>query len=142
MCTLLIVTLPREDKGPLSMTRGVKSRAVNFEKICAVNDMSRAFVSGEIDIDEAAERCSEIYHAPNFRFSTRALGYAINGAGFAVMVGGGLTEGILSFFIALLMGVTLVYFSDKKVPFFFGPLMGGLVTGLVACLFHLFLPGT
>ena len=141
MCTLLIVTLPTEH-GPLSMTRGVKSRAVNFEKICAVNDMSRAFVSGHIDIDEAAERCQEIYHAPNFTFKTRVLGYAINGAGFAVMVGGGPLEGIISFFVGLLMGITLVYFGDKKVPFFFGPLMGGLVTGLAACAAHYFLPGT
>lgn len=93
MCTLLIVTLPREEKGPLSMTRGVKSRAVNFEKICAVNDMSRAFVSGEITLEEASARCREIYHAPNFKFSTRVLGYAVNGAGFAVMVGGGPLEG-------------------------------------------------
>ena len=30
MCTLLIVTLPREEKGPLSMTRGVRSRAVSI----------------------------------------------------------------------------------------------------------------
>ena len=141
MCTLLIVTLPTEH-GPLSMTRGVKSRAVNFEKICAVNDMSRAFVSGHIDIDEAVERCQEIYHAPNFTFKTRVLGYAINGAGFAVMVGGGPLEGIISFFVGLLMGITLVYFGDKKVPFFFGPLMGGLVTGLAACAAHYFLPGT
>lgn len=142
MCTLLIVTLPREKKGPLSMARAVKSRAVNFEKICAVNDMSRAFVSGKIDIDEALAQCHEIYHAPNFNFLTRVLGYAINGAGFAVMVGGGSIDGFLSFFVALLMGITLVYFEDRRVPFFFGPLMGGLVTGLAACLAHYFLPAT
>ena len=40
MCTLLMVTLPREEKGPLSMARAVKNRDLNFEKICAVNDMS------------------------------------------------------------------------------------------------------
>lgn len=142
MCTLLIVTLPREKKGPLSMTRGVKSRAVNFEKICAVNDMSRAFVSGKITLDEASARCKEIYDAPNFKFRTRVLGYAVNGAGFAVMVGGGPLEGLISFFIGVLMGMTLVYFGDKKVPFFFGPLMGGLVTGIAACLAHLCLPAT
>lgn len=142
MCTLLIVTLPREEKGPLSMTRGVKSRAVNFEKICAVNDMSRAFVSGDITLEEASARCREIYHAPNFKFSTRVLGYAVNGAGFAVMVGGGPLEGFISFFIGLLMGITLVHFGDKKVPFFFGPLMGGLVTGLAACSAHFLLPYT
>ena len=142
MCTLLIVTLPREEKGPLSMARAVKSRAVNFEKICAVNDMSRAFVSGQITVEEALDRCHAIYDAPNFRFGTRALAYALNGAGFAIMVGGGVLDGFVSFFVALLMGATLVYLSDKKVPFFFGPLMGGLVTGLVACGAHLFLPGT
>lgn len=142
MCTLLIVTLPREEKGPLSMTRGVKSRGVNFEKICAVNDMSRAFVSGKITLDEACERCQEIYDAPHFKTSTRVLGYGINGAGFAVMVGGGLPEGILSFFIGMLMGVTLLYFEGKKIPFFFAPLMGGLVTGLAACVLHICLPAT
>ena len=103
--------------------------------------MSRAFVSGEITLEEASARCREIYHAPNFKFSTRVLGYAVNGAGFAVMVGGGPLEGFISFFIGLLMGITLVHFGDKKVPFFFGPLMGGLVTGLAACSAHYFLPG-
>ncbi len=142
MCTLLIVTLPREEKGPLSMARAVKSRAVNFEKICAVNDMSRAFVSGQIDIDTALMQCHEIYNAPNFSFTTRVLGYAINGAGFAVMVGGQLIDGLVSFFVALLMGISLVSVEDRKVPFFLGPLLGGLVTGLAACLAHLLLPET
>lgn len=142
MCTLLIVTLPREEKGPLSMARAVKSRDVNFEKICAVNDMSRAFVSGQITVTEALSRCQDIHNAPNFRFGTRVLGYGLNGAGFALMVGGSPLDGFVSFFVALLMGATLVYLGGKKVPFFFGPLMGGLVTGLAACGAHLFLPGT
>ena len=142
MCTLLIVTLPREEKGPLSMARAVKSRSVNFEKICAVNDMSRAFVSGQITVTEALARCQDIYNAPNFKFGTRALGYGLNGAGFAVIADGSLLDGFVSFFVALLMGATLVYLDEKKVPFFFGPLMGGLVTGLAACAAHLFLPQT
>ena len=81
MCTLLMVTLPREEKGPLSMARAVKNRDLNFEKICAVNDMSRAFVSGKISVTEALDHCQEIHHAPNFKFRTRVLGYAISGAG-------------------------------------------------------------
>ena len=63
MCTLLMVTLPREEKGPLSMARAVKNRDLNFEKICAVNDMSRAFVSGKI---------SEIFIMPQISSSARA----------------------------------------------------------------------
>ena len=122
MCTLLMVTLPREEKGPLSMARAVKNRDLNFEKICAVNDMSRAFVSGKISVTEALDHCQEIHHAPNFKFSTRVLGYAISGAGFAFMVGGSVQDFLVSFVIALLMG--------------------GLVTGLAACMAHALLPAT
>ncbi len=142
MCTLLMVTLPREEKGPLSMARAVKNRDINFEKICAVNDMSRAFVSGQISIEEAVSRCQDIHNTPNFRFRTRVLGYGLCGAGFAVMVGGSPPDALVSFFVALLIGVTLICLDEKKVPFFFGPLMGGLVTGLAACAAHLLLPGT
>ena len=73
MCTLLMVTLPREEKGPLSMARAVKNRDLNFEKICAVNDMSRAFVSGKISLDEAIERLKEIPHARLRLCSQRCL---------------------------------------------------------------------
>lgn len=142
MCTLLMVTLPREDKGPLSMARAVKNRDLNFEKICAVNDMSRAFVSGKISVTEALDHCQEIHHAPNFKFRTRVLGYAISGAGFAFMVGGSVQDFLVSFVIALLMGCTLVSLERKKIPFFVAPLMGGLVTGLAACMAHVLLPAT
>ena len=59
--TALIVTLPREEKGPLSMMRGVRTRTINFEKVCEVNDMSRAFVSGKISLDQAIERLKVIH---------------------------------------------------------------------------------
>ena len=129
MCTLLMVTLPREEKGPLSMAR-------------AVNDMSRAFVSGKISVTEALDHCRNIYHAPNFKFRTRVFGYALSGACFAFMVGGSVQDFLVSFVIALLMGCTLVYLESKKIPFFVAPLMGGLVTGLAACMAHVLLPAT
>ena len=37
MSTLLIVSLPSEKRGSLTLTRGVHSRSVNFQKICEVN---------------------------------------------------------------------------------------------------------
>ena len=75
MCTLLMVTLPREEKGPLSMARAVKNRDLNFEKICAVNDMSRAFVSGKISVTEALDRASSamLSAVPALRLWSAAL---------------------------------------------------------------------
>src|SRR5699024_2613542 len=60
LSTMLIVSLPREEKGPLSMARGVSDRSVNFEKICAVNNMSRSFVAGKITLEEATQKVLEI----------------------------------------------------------------------------------
>ena len=77
MCTLLMVTLPREEKGPLSMARAVKNRDLNFEKICAVNDMSRAFVSGKISLDEAIERLKEIHQFSFYPLPIRVFGYGL-----------------------------------------------------------------
>ena len=70
------------------------------------------------------------------------FGYAISGAGFAFMVGGSVQDFLVSFVIALLMGCTLVSLERKKIPFFVAPLMGGLVTGLAACMAHALLPAT
>ena len=116
MCTLLMVTLPREEKGPLSMARAVKNRDLNFEKICAVNDMSRAFVSGKISVTEALDHCRNIYHAPNFKFRTRVFGYALSGACFAFMVGGSVQDFLVSFVIALLMAVRWSIWNARRFP--------------------------
>ena len=58
------------------------------------------------------------------------------------MVGGSVQDFLVSFVIALLMGCTLVSLERKKIPFFVAPLMGGLVTGLAACMAHALLPAT
>ena len=75
--TALIVTLPREEKGPLSMMRGVRTRTINFEKVCEVNDMSRAFVSGKISLDEAIERLKEIHQFSFYPLPIRVFGSAV-----------------------------------------------------------------
>ena len=75
--TALIVTLPREEKGPLSMMRGVRTRTINFEKVCEVNDMSRAFVSGKISLDEAIERLKEIHQFSFYPLPIRIFGYGL-----------------------------------------------------------------
>ena len=101
--TALIVTLPREEKGPLSMMRGVRTRTINFEKVCEVNDMSRAFVSGKISLDEAIERLKEIHQ---FSF----------------------------FVIGLFLGCLDIWLGKKKIPYFFGPFLGGVAAACLACL--------
>lgn len=142
LSTMLIVSLPREEKGPLSMARGVSDRSVNFEKICAVNAMSRSFVAGEITLEEASQRLSEIHHTPSFPAWMRVLAYGMTSGGFTLVYNGTPLDGVAAFVIGMLLGLTALWNSRWKAPYFFGSFSGGVVTGVFAALFHLLLPQT
>ena len=126
MCTLLMVTLPREEKGPLSMARAVKNRDLNFEKICAVNDMSRAFVSGKISLDEAIERLKEIHQFSFYPLPIRVFGYGLISGCCSFLDTPFFLDGCIAFVIGLFLGCLDIWLGKKKIPYFFGPFLGGV----------------
>lgn len=140
LSTMLIVTLPRAEKGPLSMARGVENRSVNFEKICAVNALSRDFVSGTISLEEAAAQIENIHKTPTFKPLTKILGYGLTSGGFSLISSQSLPDGIAAFFVGMLLGVMLHFVNKRKAPYFLGSFLGGLITAACACLLRLVLP--
>ncbi len=133
LSTALIVTLPREEKGPLSMMRGVHTRTVNFEKVCEVNDISRAFVSGKINLEEAIAKLHTIRQALFYPLPLRIIAYGIISGGCALLSGESAVDGILSFFIGMLLGGFVFWLGTKKVPYFFEPFLGGMLAAYCAC---------
>ena len=140
LSTMLIVTLPRAEKGPLSMARGVQNRSVNFEKICAVNALSRDFVSGKITLEEATAQLENIHTTPAFQPLTLVLGYGFTSGGFSLIYSQSLPDGIAAFLVGLLLGILQHFLDKRKAPYFLGSFLGGLVTGASACLFQIILP--
>ncbi len=136
LSTMLIVSLPREEKGPLSMARGVSTRAVNFEKICAVNSMSRDFVSGKITLEQATTRLLEIHHAPNFSDFAHVLAYGLTSGGFTMVYHGNALDGMAAFVIGMTLGLLVIWNGKWRAPYFFSSFMGGVITGLMAWIFH------
>ena len=124
------------------MARGVSDRSVNFEKICAVNNMSRSFVAGKITLEEATQKVLEIHYAPSFAPWQRILGYALTSGGLTMVYNGTFWDGVAAFFIGTLLGIMTYIMSKRKTSYFFSSFTGGLLTGLLACLFHLILPFT
>lgn len=133
LSTVLIVTLPREEKGPLSMMRGVHTRTVNFEKVCEVNDISRAFVSRKITLEEAIAKLHTIRQALFYPLPLRIIAYGIISGGCALLSGESAVDGILSFFIGMLLGSFVFWLGTKKVPYFFEPFLGGMLAAYCAC---------
>ena len=113
--TALIVTLPREEKGPLSMMRGVRTRTINFEKVCEVNDMSRAFVSGKISLDEAIERLKEIHQFSFYPLSIRIFGYGLISGCCSFLDTPFFLDGCIAFVIGLFLGCLDIWLCKKKI---------------------------
>ena len=131
--TALIVTLPREEKGPLSMMRGVHTRTVNFEKVCEVNDISRAFVSGKITLEEAIAKMHTIRQSLFFPLPLRVFAYGLISGGCSLMTSESPLDGVLSFFIGMILGCFVFWLGTKKVPYFFEPFLGGALAAYCAC---------
>ena len=133
LVTLLLATLPRENKPPLSMMRAIHSRSVNFQKVCDVNDMSRDFVSGKITLDEAIRRLDDISHERTYILPVRAVCYGLIAGCFSFLSSRSVPDG----FIALLIGIMLCllnqWLDTKKVPYFLGPFLGGVLSAYCAC---------
>ena len=131
--TALIVTLPREEKGPLSMMRGVRTRTINFEKVCEVNDMSRAFVSGKISLDEAIERLKEIHQFSFYPLPIRVFGY---GLGLLLLSGYALLSGWLHCLCHRAVFRLSGYLAWQKENPLFLRAVSGWCCGSMSCLPH------
>ena len=140
--TALLVTLPRDEKGPLAMMRGVRYRTVNFQRVCDANDVSRDFVSGKISLDEAFFRISRISTETAYPLHSRILSYGLISGGFSFLSSQLLLDGIISFFIGVLLGGFLFWLGTKKGPYFFPSFLGGAFAALCAGGVHFLLPQT
>lgn len=142
LATLLLVTLPREEKGPLSMMRAIHSRSVNFQKVCAVNDMSRAFVSGKIDLDEAIDRLNNISQERAYILPVRVLCYGLISGCFSFLNSHSVLDGFIALPIGMVLCLLDYWLSDKKVPYFFAPFLGGALSAYCACWLQPLFPGS
>ncbi|WMI81232.1 threonine/serine exporter family protein [Anaerotignum sp. MB30-C6] len=140
MSTFLIVSIPSKKSGSLTLTRGVYSRSVNFEKICSVNDISRSFVSGQITLGQAARRLEEISHTSAYSPISRVVSFGVACGGFAMVLDGTWIDGLAAFAFGLLIGVLLNLSGKTKMPYFFSCMIGGFIAGAGSVAFHKVVP--
>ena len=107
--TPTILFIAKGDGDNVLYTKEIKKRGNNIAKIALVNDFSRKFVAGQIDIAEAMDclRKIEEYSEYPYRFVLFATGI---GCGiFAVLVGGKFGDFVAAFFASYIA----VFISDK-----------------------------
>ena len=142
LVTLLLATLPREDQRPLSMMRAIHSRSVNFQKVCHVNDMSRAFVEGRITLDEAIYYLEQISHEKEYRLLTRVIFYGLIASCFSFLSSRSALDGFVAQIIGTLLGFLVHWTNKQKMPYFLPIFLHGCFVAFMACGLQPLFPGT
>lgn len=138
--TALLVTLPREEKGPLAMMRGVHTESLNFQRICEVNALSRAFVSGQIGLTAATAQLHRPSAHAAYPLPLRVLCYGLISGCFSFLTSESVPDGCISFFVGLLLGLLLFWLDKKRIPYFLPSFLGGACAALCAGIVHHVMP--
>lgn len=124
--TSLLVTVREEGRDPISIVRRVKSRGTNLKNIVQVNELSRRFCEGELDVKEAKRRLDQIGGKAYSRlwYNLGTVGVVV---GFALFFGGSLRADAPG---ALIVGAVLAALitAGKKLKFndFFSNVWAGM----------------
>lgn len=117
-----------------SLVRRVKFRTVNLEKISQVNDLSRSIKINGLTADEVKEKLARIEEVPRYGEALSNFCGALAAASFTLLFGGSINDGIVSFFIGLLLKYTCSFMGKYKINDFFINLFGGGLTALLTLI--------
>ncbi|WP_100405948.1 threonine/serine exporter family protein [Bacillus solitudinis] len=134
--TGIFLSFEGEDDQDLMQMIRVDDRMQDLNKVTLVNQLSREYVSGFIDAEEALSQLQAIMRAP-FNYSALLLHFCsgIAGGAFSFLFGGGLMDTIPAFIAGFSASWCVVKLQEYMKVKFFAEFMSAFLGGVVAiCL--------
>jgi uncharacterized membrane protein YjjP (DUF1212 family) len=142
--THTIITLTHESPAThesIQRRRNVKYRSLNYAKLSATSELIADLIEDPVDLAEARKRLATIISAkPLVPVLYRRLGWALLGAGAAILIGGGLVVVLAAFFATFLIDTISSALEHRQVPIFYQTVVGGAIGPLVALVVQLLYP--
>lgn len=133
--TGIMVTINDDSFSMVTKVVRVKNRSTRLDRIESLNQLSRDYVEGKLDVHEAQAKLDALKKAPSYYSSKLIiLCIGISCGFFSVMFNGGILEFILSFFIGMAIGFLKSLLTDKSIVNFFVLFLCALVIGFAASI--------
>nr|WP_083864849.1 threonine/serine exporter family protein [Nocardia brevicatena] len=124
---------------PASSMRIVQYRSLDFTRLAAVDRLTRRIRNQVVPPNEARAALDEITSAPHpYSRWTATFGWSAMAAAIAVLLGGGLVVGVLSFATTAIIDRTNRVLNRHGLPFFFQHLVGGAIAAAPAIVLATF----
>ena len=130
--SLIIATSTWEGDVIISQNRRVPSGNRNFDKLAALNDLSRRICSEKMDYDVARERVDDVIK--NKKISTKRAfwGSLLAAGGFAVFFGGSIRDCVAAMIAAVIIFVIDKYIYNNRVNKVVYYMLASFVAGIVS----------
>ncbi len=118
----------------VSALKRITKRGINLAKLSGVNDLVRKFIGGYLTLEETYDELKKLSSLGKQKKIVTLAASAFASALFAVLLGGGLFDGIIAFIAGII--VQLIAFSFKRTSIYGFSLsfIGGAVIALIAVL--------
>ena len=134
----IFATVDEHTDDAISLVRHVPLGSVHLSRIDAVNQVSRRLCNGSMTLDEAEAALDRIEVMTVEKPFAHVLACGLGAAGFCVLFGGTLPEGLAAFPIGMLLQLYLFWAGGKQsdfVAFIAGSMLVTLTSGLVTAIF-------
>ncbi|GAA0745992.1 threonine/serine exporter family protein [Clostridium oceanicum] len=140
----VIITSVITNKGkPISLTKRIKYRTVNLDKIDKINNLSRNIKINNLTLDEVEEYLEYINNEnKTYSFNLNILFSCLISSFFTLLFGGNGNDFVISFIVGALLQLNLVFLKYVSANVFFTNLVGGFTVALGSIIGHLIIPNT
>ncbi|MEG0013964.1 MAG: threonine/serine exporter family protein [Cellulosilyticaceae bacterium] len=127
-----ITTTIGSDTIPLCTTVcRVKNRSTRLDKIEYINQLSRDYVCGSLDLGDAIRRLDEIDQTPAYLDKTIVLTTGIAAASFSLMFGAHLLEFVIALFTGITVALLQIRLRKKEIISYFILFLSAMFIGAV-----------
>lgn len=130
--TGIFASIKDDEAGIVTVVRRVRIKANNFEKIILVNNVSRSFQDGKIDIDKAIASLSEINVKPPYSDIIKTLATGMACFSFSFIFGGYLSDCINAFFTGFILQFFLLLLQKGNVTRVLINILGGGIIAIIS----------
>lgn len=113
-----------------SYVKSIPNRSTNLQKISEVNNLSRKFVNGEIDIEDAFNILKEIEKGRSYHIALQLIGAGAVASLFCYMFGGTLNDSFIGIFVGIITYIFSIFLGKLRVGYF--------ITDFCCCAFASF----
>ncbi len=112
----------------------IKKISMNLERISEINDLSRKFVSKEIDLIEAKERLKIIENSNLYPVPLATLSIGITCFFFSLLFKGSIYDAISAFIVGFLLNIFTTFLSKKNISNFLQICLGGFFVAIISLI--------